>query len=402
MKPHEPFHDSAADSSPLFGMSQAPQSMLTGLQSRLEAYQQVRSALSTAEEFEEALRDPRWEIRCAAADHLSAQSSRAAIERVLNDEDYSVRLAAVRALGRMGLAAPIDLLERGLHDLDWQVRELTLLTADEFQLALSTSLIEKTLHDESAEVRRAARSLLDHRLAEQENRLPLPFSLRFNHVPPFERKQTSMSIQTLPELTTPIVKTSARRRWLTPLKAFLMVASLLIVMGTLTAASFAAGWWPSPLGNPTQYTPINKVETINGVTVELLYAYIDEGHVIIVSDITKSPAHAVVGPTTITDSYVNGVPMEEEGFYKAADPQNSQIKRTFWVFKALKIPSNVDNLTITWSGYLYTDVLAAMKNPPVYRKDINSKIFSGFSLFSFTFSAPFHHVDDRHIASLWN
>ena len=87
-------------------LPQRPERCWRDYKTRLDAYRQARASAFTPMELEAALRDPRWEIRCAAADHLDASSPRALVELALDDEDDSVRQAAVRALGRMGASAP--------------------------------------------------------------------------------------------------------------------------------------------------------------------------------------------------------------------------------------------------------------------------------------------------------
>ena len=124
---------------------QASGAMLPGLQARLDAYRQARASTFTPTELEAALRDSRWEIRCAAAEHLDATSPRALVAVALDDEDDSVRQAAVRALGRMGASAPVELFQKTLHDSAWQVREMALLTASASGIALPTASLEEAL-----------------------------------------------------------------------------------------------------------------------------------------------------------------------------------------------------------------------------------------------------------------
>jgi HEAT repeats/HEAT repeat len=76
----------------------------------------------------EALDDPYWDVRAAAAQALGKLGTRVPIEhlvRVLQQEqDESVRAALIRTFGRQGKRMPVDLLKAALHDDDnWLVRE---------------------------------------------------------------------------------------------------------------------------------------------------------------------------------------------------------------------------------------------------------------------------------------
>ncbi|MGZ3600185.1 MAG: hypothetical protein ACXVDF_09655, partial [Ktedonobacterales bacterium] len=71
MKPHESFAHFTSDQARLSASSQVPEAVLAGLQARIEAYRQARAAPFTPTDLEAALHDPRWEIRCAVAEHLT-------------------------------------------------------------------------------------------------------------------------------------------------------------------------------------------------------------------------------------------------------------------------------------------------------------------------------------------
>ncbi len=172
--------------------------MLAGLQARLDAYRQARASAFTPVELETALRDPRWEIRCAAAGHLDASAPHAQVEIALNDEDDSVRQTAVRALGRMGPSAPLELFQRTLRDDAWQVREMALLTASEYGIALPAASLEDALRDESAAVREAARAARERMTRAHDTPSWSPEVLTIG-----ERNTPAMSPQTGSALMTP-------------------------------------------------------------------------------------------------------------------------------------------------------------------------------------------------------
>ncbi|GHO82699.1 HEAT repeat domain-containing protein [Dictyobacter formicarum] len=357
---------------------QAPETLSVGLQARLEAYQQARANLAMSEELEKALSDPRWEVRCAVAERLSAQSPRRHIESALNDKDHCVRQAAVRALGCAGSDAPLDLLQERLRDEHWQVREVTLLTAGEFHLLLPISMIEDLLHDESEPVRQAARYALERLQDEKDRVASLPIHL-------LERTKPSLFARSTPKLSVPASNSPTRRRRFSPLKAGLLAAALLVVFAALSAAGFGLGWWSPLLGNPDQYTTLNQEKTIDGVTVRLLKVYLDQGRTAIVYDTfspaTKDPFRQ--DGSTLTSAYPQTQGAVTGGGYVQIDKQDPQLRHIYTVYKAFVVPASVDSLTVTWT-------VTMVSGEP--------KLGTGHSLaFTFSFSAPFHHVNDPHV-----
>ncbi len=358
--------------------------LLAGLQTRLDAYRQARASTFTPMELEAALRDPRWEVRCATAEHLDASSPRALVELALNDEDASVRQAAVRALGRMEPSAPPEMFQRTLRDSAWQVREMALLTASESGIALPEASLEEALQDESEPVRQAARAAREQMTRAQD----MP-SLSHAVLTVGERKTPAMSQQTDSALMTPPLSSATRRRRFSPVKTLALVATLLVTVGVLTAAGFGLGWWPSLLGDPAQYTTIGQEQTVNGVTVRLLKVYLDRGRSIVVYDILSSSADQryVDGGTTLTSAYPQKNPgaLPGGGVVKI-DQHDARLTHEFTTYHPFATPTDVSTLAVTWK----IEVIQPNETLPKTAPQPLS--------FTFTFSAPFHQVNNQHIA----
>lgn len=370
MKPHESFHPS----------SPVPEGVLAGLQARLEAYRQARATAFTPAELEAALRDPRWEIRCAAAEHLTRFSPQVQLEHALNDEEYCVRQAAVRALGRMGSAVPLEMFQSRLRDDAWQVREMVLLTAVEYGIPLPAALLEDACQDESAQVRQAAREAREHCIRAQDTLSWL------SHVLPFvERKKTTMAVQTGPARTAQPASIMARRRTFSPLKAGTLVATLLLALGVLSAAGYSLGWWSPLLGSSAQYTTINQEQTINGVTVRLLKVYLDRGRTVVVYDILSPSAdHSFKDSgSTITSAYPQKTGALPGGGEVAIDKHDLRLSHQFTVYRPFVVPADVSTLHLTWTLQVFqpNETLPKVAPQPVS--------------FTFTFTAPFHQVDNQ-------
>jgi HEAT repeat protein len=358
--------------------------MLAGLHARLDAYRQARASSFTPRELEAALRDPRWEVRCAAVGHLDASSPRTLVELALDDEDDSVRQAAVHALGRMGASAPPELFQKTLRDSSWQVREMALLTASESGIALPAALLEEALQDGSEPVRQAAREAREQMTRAQDT----PSLLSHVVLTVGERKTPAMSQQSGPALMTPPPSSATRRRWYSPVKALALVATLLVTVGVLTAAGFGLGWWPSLLGDPAQYTTIGQEQTVNGVTVRLLKVYLDQGRSIVVYDILSPSADQryVDGGTTLTSAYPHKNPgaLPGGGVVKI-DQHDARLTHEFTTYHPFATPADISTLAVTWT------IEVAQPNETLPKTAPQSLSFT------FTFTAPFHQVNNQQI-----
>jgi len=384
MESNEPRAHPAPDGETGSAFPQASGAMLAGLHARLDAYRQARASAFTPMELEAALRDPRWEVRCAAAEHLDASSSWALVEMALNDEDASVRQAAVDALGRMEPSAPPELFQQALGDSAWQVREMALLTASEYGIALPEASLEDALRDESAEVRQAVRAA-----REQISRAHDTPSWSHEVLTVGERKTPAMSQQTDAALMTPPPSSATRRRRFSPVKTLALVATLLLTVGILTAAGFGLGWWPPLLGDPAQYTTIGQEQTVNGVTVRLLKVYLDQGRSIVVYDILSSSTDQryVDGGTTLTSDYPQKNPgaLPGGGVVKI-DQHDARLTHEFTTYHPFATPTDISTLAVTWK----IEVIQPNETLPKTAPQPLS--------FTFTFSAPFHQVNNQHIA----
>ena len=364
--------------------AQASGAMLAGLHARLDAYRQAHARAFTPGDLDTALRDPRWEVRCAAAEHLDAATPQELVDRALNDEDYSVRQMAARALGRMGPSAPPEMLQRALRDSAWQVREMALLTASEYGIALPEASLEDALRDESAEVRQAARAAREQISRAHDTPSWSPEVLTIG-----ERNTPAMSPQTGSALMTPPPSNATRRRRFSPVKTLALVATLLVTVGVLTAAGFGLGWWPPLLGDPAQYTTIGQEQTVNGVTVRLLRVYLDQGRSIVVYDILSPSADQryVDGGTTLTSAYPQKNPgaLPGGGAVKI-DQHDARLTHEFTTYHPFAAPADVSTLAMTWKIEVIqpNETLPKTAPQPV--------------TFTFTFSAPFHQVNNQHIA----
>jgi len=295
-----------------------------------------------------------------------------------------VRQAAVRALGRMGASAPVELFQKTLHDSAWQVREMALLTASASGIALPTASLEEALHDESEPVRQAARVAREQMARAQDTP-----SLSHAVFTIGERKTLAMSQQTDAALMTPPSSSANRRRRFSPVKTLALVATLLVTVGVLTAAGFGLGWWPPLLGDPAQYTTIGQEQTVKGVTVRLLKVYLDQGRSIVVYDILSpsTDQRYVDGGTTLTSAYPQKNPgaLPGGGVVKI-DQHDARLTHEFTTYHPFATPADVSTLTVTW------------KIEVVQPNEMLPKTAPQPLPFTFTFTAPFHQVNNQHIA----
>jgi hypothetical protein len=358
--------------------------MLAGLHARLDAYRQARASVFTPLELETTLRDPRWEVRCAAAERLDASSPRAQVELALEDKDASVRQAAARALGKIGPAAPVELFQKTLRDSAWQVREMALLTASESGIVLPAALLEEALQDESEPVRHAARVAREQMTRGHETPAPSHVVLALG-----ERKTPAMSPETDAALMTPPPSSATRRRRFSAVKTLALVATLIVTVGVLTAAGFGLGWWPPLLGDPAQYTTIGQEQTINGVAVRLSRVYLDQGRSIVVYDILSPSADQryMDGGTTLSSVYPQKYPgaLPGGGVVKI-DQHDARLTHEFTTYHPFATPADVSTLGVTWK----IEVVQPNETLPKTAPQPLS--------FTFTFTAPFHQVNDQRIS----
>lgn len=188
---------------------------------------------------------------------------------------------------------------------------------------------------------------------------------------------------------TPPSSSATRRRRFSPVKTLALVATLLLTVGILTAASFSLGWWSPRLGDSTQYITIGQEKTINGVTVRLLRVYLDQGRSIVVYD-TLSPSADqpyVYGGSTLTSDYPQKTaPAAQPGGGEVRiDRNDARLRHEYIVYHPFVTPANVSTLTTTWT----LEVIQPNETLPKTAPQPIS--------FTFTFTVPFHQVDNQQI-----
>lgn len=112
-----------------------------------------------AEYLTVALAHRNWSIRTAAVQALGKQQKPTAIKplvHALHDENAAVRATAARSLGLQGKRAPIEPLVEALHDPAWRVRTAATLALGRCAKRTPREPLAATLHDEHPSVRAAA------------------------------------------------------------------------------------------------------------------------------------------------------------------------------------------------------------------------------------------------------
>ena len=155
--------------------AQVPSSLLPTVLHRLGLPpEQARSELS----FDDAkvrLTSDDWEVRVAAVRALGKLDTAASIALIisaLDDQDGSVRAAAVHVLGNLGKQAPFDRLVAALHDADWHVRETAVLALGKQGQRVPHEVLMTALHDTDGSVREAARLTLQWHSTEEGTSAP--------------------------------------------------------------------------------------------------------------------------------------------------------------------------------------------------------------------------------------
>ncbi len=109
------------------------------------------------------LKSDRWEERVVAVRALGKLEMAVPIEMfvpILHDEDPTVRAATVHLLGNMGRRTPLHWLVEALQDPDWQVREVAVLALGKQGQRVPNEVLMTALHDTDGSVREAARFAL--------------------------------------------------------------------------------------------------------------------------------------------------------------------------------------------------------------------------------------------------
>lgn len=155
---------------------QVPSSLLPAVMQRLGLPSEQDLSEKSVDELAVDLRSDNWEVRIAAARALGKLDSEAPVELLvpaLDDEDGSVRAAAVFALGKVGNRAPLNRLVAALHDPDWHVRETAVLALGKQGQRVPSEALMTALQDTDEAVREAARLALQGHAAEE--RIPASY-----------------------------------------------------------------------------------------------------------------------------------------------------------------------------------------------------------------------------------
>src|SRR6266705_353863 len=87
----------------------------------------------------------------------------------LKSDDWNVRAAAVRALGKVARQAAVDRLVAALHDADWHVRETAVLALGKQEQHIPDDVFMTALHDTDGSVREAAMLALQWNFPEERS-----------------------------------------------------------------------------------------------------------------------------------------------------------------------------------------------------------------------------------------
>ena len=133
----------------------APSSLVSRVLAHVELGQE-QGMSTNVDQLVAALRHPEWSVRVAAVQALARLGERAPREwfqGALHDEHVSVRAAAVSALGQLKMYSSIPMLERFLHDSEWQVREKAALALAALGAQSSITTLRAALYDPDNTVR---------------------------------------------------------------------------------------------------------------------------------------------------------------------------------------------------------------------------------------------------------
>lgn len=141
------------------GQAQVPSSLLPTVLHRLGLTPEQTLSELSLDDLAAKLKNDDWEVRVAAVRALEKLAAGTQVELLvsaLDDEDGSVRAAAVHALGNEGERAPLPQLVAALRDPDWHVRETAVLALGKQGQRVPTRVFITALYDTDQSVREAA------------------------------------------------------------------------------------------------------------------------------------------------------------------------------------------------------------------------------------------------------
>jgi hypothetical protein len=143
--------------------AQVPSSLLSTVLQRLELASEQAPHEIAVDDLMAKLKSDDWQVRAAAVRALGQLEGAAPVDllaSMLNDEDEAVRAAAVHALGNSGSRAPLHTLVAALHDPDWHVRETAVYVLGKQGNRVPPEILSAALHDLDGGVREAAQLAL--------------------------------------------------------------------------------------------------------------------------------------------------------------------------------------------------------------------------------------------------
>src|SRR6266487_172520 len=139
--------------------AEVPSSLLPNVLQRLGLTPEQALSELAFDDLAAKLKSDDWKVRAAAVRALGKRDTEVPIEllvSVLDDEDESVRAAAVHVLGKAARRASLDRLVAALHDADWHVRETAVLALGKQEQYIPDDVFMTALHDRDGSVREAA------------------------------------------------------------------------------------------------------------------------------------------------------------------------------------------------------------------------------------------------------
>jgi hypothetical protein len=152
--------------------AEVPSSLLPNVLQRLGLTPEQALGELSFDDLAAKLKSDDWKVRAAAVRALGKRDADAPIELlvpVLDDEDESVRAAAVHVLGKAAQRASLDRLVAALHDADWHVRETAVLALGKQEQHIPDDVFMTALHDTDGSVREAAMLALQWNFPEERS-----------------------------------------------------------------------------------------------------------------------------------------------------------------------------------------------------------------------------------------
>ena len=144
----------------------APNSFLPSILHQLGLDGEHADASDSINEQLVALHDNDWRVRVNAIRTLETWGEKVppgVFVQALDDEDSAVRAAAVHALGMLGEQAPLERLLLALQDGDWHVRETAVLVLGNLGARVPERSLILAMKDSDSMVREAAQLVLHQR-----------------------------------------------------------------------------------------------------------------------------------------------------------------------------------------------------------------------------------------------